>query len=65
MDTNNKNQSSDKQQSDSMSSFNNRPDNRKADVENVKENKEVDEGFMDYNGNSEANAPTRAREGEE
>jgi hypothetical protein len=49
----------------SMSSYNNHRNNREGSVEEVKEHKDVDEGYMDYNGNSEANAPARAREGEE
>ncbi|HET7896408.1 MAG TPA: hypothetical protein VFL47_02025 [Flavisolibacter sp.] len=61
MDKKNERQQAEEQQPDSMSSYNNRPDNRKAEVEEVKENKDVDESFMDYNGNSEANAPARAR----
>ena len=48
----------------SMSSFNNREDNRQGAVEDVKEEKDVDESYLDYNGNSEANAPARTRDGE-
>ncbi len=46
----------------SMSSFNNRPHNRGGSVEEVEEKKEEGESYMDYNGNSEENAPVRARE---
>ncbi len=52
------------QQPGSMASFNNRPDNREGSVEDVKEHKDEKESYMDYNGNSEANAPARAREDE-
>jgi len=61
MDKNEK-QGTDKQQNDSMSSYNNRQDNREGNVEEVKEEKDAGESYMDYNGNSEANAPARARE---
>ena len=46
----------------SMSSFNNRQDNEEGNVEEIKEKKDESESYMDYNGNSEANAPARARE---
>ena len=46
----------------SMSSFNNRPDNREGAVEDVKEKKDEGESYQDYNGNSEENAPARTRE---
>jgi hypothetical protein len=45
-----------------MSSYNNRQDNREGSVEEVKKKKDETESYMDYNGNSEANAPARARE---
>lgn len=65
-DTNKKNSLQEQQQPGSMSSFNNRSDNREGKVEDVKEHKDPAESYMDYNGNSEANAPARARgEGEE
>lgn len=48
----------------SMESFNNRPGNREGEVEEVKEHKDPSESYMDYNGNSEANAPARARKEE-
>lgn len=52
------------QQPGSMSSYNNRPDNREGSVEEVKEKKDESEGYTDYNGNSEENAPARTREQE-
>lgn len=58
---NNRNAEQD-QQPGSLSSFNNHKDNRDGSVEEVKEEKDEKEGYMDYNGNSEANAPARARE---
>lgn len=64
MDKNEKNSGQEKEQPRSMSSFNNREDNRQGQTEEVKENKDVDESYMDYNGNSEANAPARSRKGE-
>ena len=50
------------QQPGSMSSYNNRPDNRQGSVEEVKDAKDESESYQDYNGNSEDNAPARARE---
>lgn len=50
------------QQPGSLSSYNNHTDNREGNVEEVKEEKDENESYMDYNGNSEANAPARARE---
>ena len=61
-DDKNSTQDQQQQQPGSMSSFNNRPDNRQGSVEEVKEVKDEKESYMDYNGNSEANAPARARE---
>ncbi len=52
----------DEQQPGSMPSYNNRPDNKQGSVEEVKEHKDESESYMDYNGNSEANAPARSRE---
>lgn len=52
----------DKQPSESMESFNNRPDNREGKLEEVKQEKDAGESYMDYNGNSETNAPARSRE---
>ena len=46
-----------------MSSFNQRDTERSTETEGaVKPEKDESESFMDYNGNSEANAPARARE---
>lgn len=45
-----------------MDSFNQRNTEKSAESENVKEKKDEGESFMDYNGNSEANAPARTRE---
>ena len=59
-----KNNQQDQQQPGSMSSFNHRSDNREGQVEEVKEHKDESESYMDYNGNSEANAPARTREEE-
>lgn len=50
------------QQPGSLSSYNNHTGNREGSTEDVKEAKDEKEGYMDYNGNSEANAPARARE---
>ena len=64
----NRNEKSDPKQTQkpgSMSSFNNRSETREGQVEEVKEQKDEGESYMDYNGNSESNAPARAREGEE
>ena len=46
-----------------MSSFNQRDKKRSTESEGaVKEKKDESESYMDYNGNSDANAPARARE---
>ncbi|HVF96374.1 MAG TPA: hypothetical protein VM871_03590 [Flavisolibacter sp.] len=48
-----------------LDSFNNRNQEKSTEAEGaVKEVKDETESYMDYNGNSEANAPARAREGE-
>ncbi len=46
----------------SMDSFNQRNPQKSTEAEDVKEKKDESESYMDYNGNSEANAPARARE---
>jgi hypothetical protein len=48
----------------SMPSFNNRQDNSEGQVEEVVDHKDESQSYQDYNGNSEANAPARTREGE-
>ena len=45
-----------------MDSFNQRNTEKSTASEDVKEKKDESESYMDYNGNSEANAPARARE---
>ena len=46
-----------------LSSFNQRDTERSTEAEGaVKPDKDEKESYMDYNGNSEANAPARARE---
>ena len=45
-----------------MDSFNQRNPQKSTETEDVKEKKDESESYMDYNGNSEANAPARARE---
>ncbi|RYZ30260.1 MAG: hypothetical protein EOO10_03515 [Chitinophagaceae bacterium] len=46
-----------------LSSFNQRDKARSTQSEGaVKEKKDESESYMDYNGNSDANAPARARE---
>ncbi|HYO23033.1 MAG TPA: hypothetical protein VER36_11560 [Flavisolibacter sp.] len=45
-----------------LSSFNQRQAEKSTATEDVKESKDESESYMDYNGNSEANAPARARE---
>ena len=56
------NQQSENNQPGNMSSFNQRDTETSAATEDVKEVKDESESYMDYNGNSEANAPARARE---
>ena len=50
------------QQPGSMSSYNNRQDNREGQVEETTGEKDESQSYMDYNGNSEENAPSRAKE---
>lgn len=45
-----------------LDSFNQRNPQKSTEAEDVKGKKSESESFMDYNGNSEANAPARARE---
>lgn len=45
-----------------MDSFNQRNVEKSTGSEDVKEKKDEGESYMDYNGNSEANAPARSRE---
>jgi hypothetical protein len=63
MEQNNQERKEAGQQPGSMSSHNNREGNREGQVEDVVEKKDESQSYMDYNGNSEANAPARAREG--
>lgn len=51
-----------KQQKYFVSLDNNHGENSEGKVKEVKEEKDAGESYMDYNGNSEANAPARARE---
>ena len=56
-------QTQNEQQPGDMSSFNKRDTERSTESEGaVKQEKDEKESYMDYNGNSEANAPARARE---
>lgn len=51
------------QQPGDMDSFNQRNEAKSTEAEGaVKNDKDESEAYMDYNGNSEANAPARARE---
>ena len=46
-----------------MNAFNQRNEEKSTEAEGaVKKEKDESESYMDYNGNSEANAPARARE---
>jgi hypothetical protein len=56
------NQQTENEQPGNMSSFNQRDTEKSTATEDVKESKDESESYMDYNGNSEANAPARARE---
>ena len=56
-------QTENEKQPGDMSSFNQRDTERSTEAEGaLKEEKDESESYMDYNGNSEANAPARARE---
>lgn len=58
-------QAQDDQQPGDLTSFNQRNHQKGTEAEGaVKEKKDESESYMDYNGNSEANAPARAREKE-
>lgn len=46
-----------KQQPGNMSSFNNRDVKRSTEAEKAEEGKDESKSYMDYNGNSEQNAP--------
>ncbi|HEU4903318.1 MAG TPA: hypothetical protein VFT06_11010 [Flavisolibacter sp.] len=50
------------QQPGDMASYNNRRENREGEVEETKGEKDESQSYMDYNGNSEENAPARAKE---
>jgi hypothetical protein len=56
------NQQTENEQPGNMSSFKQRDTEKSTATEDVKESKDESESYMDYNGNSEANAPARARE---
>lgn len=57
------NEAQNEQQPGNLSSFNQRNEEKSTEAEGVvKEKKDESESYMDYNGNSEANAPARARE---
>jgi hypothetical protein len=59
---NDKRKQQEEQQTGSMSSYNNRQDNREGNVEETSGGKDESQSYMDYNGNSEENAPARAKE---
>ena len=59
---NEKRSNQEEQQPGSMSSYNNRPDNREGKVEETSGEKDETQSFIDYNGNSEENAPARSGE---
>ena len=64
MQTNQDKQNNDtkNEQPGQLDSFNQRNPEKATTSEDVKEKKDEGESYMDYNGNSEANAPARARE---
>lgn len=43
-----------------MSSFNNRNETRSTETEGAEKGKDESESYMDYNGNSEQNAPAKS-----
>ena len=55
-------QTQNEEQPGNMNSFNQRDEAESSGAEDVKKKKDESESYMDYNGNSEANAPARARE---
>jgi hypothetical protein len=67
MDNNNEKQGgqNNQQPPESMTSYNNLQENQKETAEETVGKKDESQSYMDYNGNSEQNAPARAREGEE
>ena len=51
------------QQPGNMNSFNQRNEEKSSEADGaIKKEKDEGESYMDYNGNSEANAPKRTRE---
>lgn len=57
------NETKNSQQPGDMNSFNQRNEEKSTAAEGaVKKEKDENESYMDYNGNSEENAPARARE---
>ena len=64
MDKNQENRSAQtakEQEPGDMSSFNQRETERSTESEGAQKGKDESESYMDYNGNSEANAPARSR----
>ncbi len=59
MDKEQEKRSEQAQQPGNLDSFNNRDNQRSGEVETTKGEKDESESYMDYNGNSEANAPVR------
>lgn len=57
-----RNKDAQKEQPGQMESFNQRNPEESSATKDVKEKKDESESYTDYNGNSEANAPARARE---
>jgi hypothetical protein len=55
-------QAANEPQPGNLNSFNQHNEEKGSEAEGVKKEKDESEGYMDYNGNSEANAPARARE---
>ena len=64
MDNKNEQNTPQEEQPGSMSSFNNKVDNPKGSVEETSGGKDESQSYMDYNGNSEENAPARSSGGE-
>jgi|GEM_PF-5009632 len=58
----NRNSEAQNEQPGQMDSFNQRNTEESSATKDVKEKKDETESYTDYNGNSEANAPARARE---
>jgi len=62
MDRRNEKSEQQEEQPGSMSSYNQRQEGEEGRVEQVSDGKDEGQSYVNYNGNSEENAPARAKE---